>query len=179
MRLGGGAGRASGRSLAAVTSKWFDVEGPVLAEVFVVAADAGGIVLSGPCGAAAWHIEVPDGADPMTVVAEVIGRVLGPPALLHSTSWRRDKGGVMLTFLAVADPPQIASFESAAIGRADLARGEATAAPVAVASDQVLEHALRHLAWLAKDDSVVASTLDEAWKHHLDGYTPEPFRSLF
>jgi hypothetical protein len=42
----------------------------------------------------------------------------------------------------------------------------------------VLEHALRHLAWLAIDDRVVHSTLSEQWQELLKGYVPEPFRHL-
>jgi len=41
----------------------------------------------------------------------------------------------------------------------------------------VLEHALRHLSWLAKDDPVVADELRD-WAGVLGAYAPEPFRSL-
>lgn len=43
---------------------------------------------------------------------------------------------------------------------------------------QVVEHGLRHLAWLVKDDPVVAHELSESWKAVLAGYTPDPFRHL-
>jgi hypothetical protein len=42
----------------------------------------------------------------------------------------------------------------------------------------VLEHGLRHLAWLAKDDEVVAERLNPAWRDALAGYVPEPFRGF-
>jgi len=42
----------------------------------------------------------------------------------------------------------------------------------------VLEHALRHLAWLAEDDDVVRHELSGEWRAALAGYVPEPFRSL-
>ena len=148
----------------------------MLGEVFVVAMTGQGITLSGPCGPAPWHIEVAEGEDPMPVVGAVVERVLGPPRLLHSTSWRRDKGGVMLTFLAVVEPAQVAAYEVAPVGRAELARGGSTSAPKAIGHVQVLEHALRHLSWLAKDDAVVAGALDARWREALDTYTPEPFR---
>jgi hypothetical protein len=64
------------------------------------------------------------------------------------------------------------------VDRADLARGHATAAPVAVATGQVLEHGLRHLAWLVQDDPAVAGQLAGPWTAALAGYTPEPFRHL-
>ena len=40
-------------------------EGPVQAEVFVLARDGEGIKLTGPCGADAWYLEV--GEDDVTV----------------------------------------------------------------------------------------------------------------
>lgn len=156
----------------------FDVGGPVLAEVFVVWADPSGIHLSGPCGPAAWHVEVGEGQDPMAVVAGIVEKALGPPLLLHSTSWRRAKTGVVLTFFAVVERDAVAAYESVPVGRSDLARGGATTSPESVVQDQVLEHALRHLAWLAKDDPVVGATLAGDWKAHLCDYVPEPFRSL-
>jgi hypothetical protein len=156
----------------------FDIEGPVLGEVFVVFADATGVHLSGPCGPTGWGIEVAAGDDPMIVVHEVVRRVLGDPILLHSTSWRRAKTGVMLSFLAVVSPSQVESFEAVGVGRSELARGSESAAPTAIAEAQVLEHALRHLSWLAKDDEVVARALDDDWRAALEGYVPEPFRAL-
>jgi len=42
----------------------------------------------------------------------------------------------------------------------------------------VLEHGLRHLAWLAVEDEVVRTTLDDDWKRLLTDYVPEPFRHL-
>jgi hypothetical protein len=44
--------------------------------------------------------------------------------------------------------------------------------------DQVVEHALRHLAWLAEDDPVVREELSPAWRAALATYVPEPFRNL-
>jgi len=42
----------------------------------------------------------------------------------------------------------------------------------------VVEHGLRHMAWLAKDDPVVAAELPPDWHRVLAGYVPEPFRNL-
>ena len=39
-------------------------------------------------------------------------------------------------------------------------------------------HGLRHLAWLAQDDAVVAGELSDDWRTVLHGYMPEPFRAL-
>lgn len=156
----------------------FDVEGPVQAEVFVLWLAEGGPSLTGPCGAAPWYIEVGAHEDPLAVVAATVRRVIGEPLVAHSTSWRRDREAVVLSFVAVIDPTLVADMPSTPLGRAELARGDATAAPATIASAQVIEHGLRHLAWLVKDDPRVAERLDAGWREALDGYVPEPFRHL-
>src|SRR3954447_126623 len=52
---------------AGTPSGTFTVEGPVLAEILVVALNGTDIRLSGPCGAEPWLVEVADG-DPTEVV---------------------------------------------------------------------------------------------------------------
>jgi hypothetical protein len=155
-----------------------DVEGPVQAEVFVVWLGPDGIELTGPCGAASWMIELGATDHPVEVVARIVRDVVGQPLLVHSTSWRRDRDAVILSFVVVIDEALVGSMETAPIGRAELARSEAAAAPRSIAHDQVVEHGLRHLAWLAQDDPVVADELSPAWRQALAGYIPEPFRAL-
>lgn len=155
-----------------------DIDGPVQAEVFVVWLNAGHVELTGPCGAAPWLIELGEFDDPMVIVEQIVRYVLGPPQLLHSTSWRRDRGAVVLSFVAVIDESQVREMASAPIGRTALARSTATSAPTAIGFEQVVEHGLRHIAWLAQDDAVVAAALSEPWRTALAGYVPEPFRHL-
>jgi hypothetical protein len=69
-------------------------------------------------------------------------------------------------------------MESAPIGRTVLARSSATAAPATIDYRQVVEHGLRHMAWLAHDDRVVAEALPDDWRPVLATYVPEPFRHL-
>jgi hypothetical protein len=114
----------------------------------------------------------------METVARIVRDMVGPPRLLHSTSWRRDRDAVILTFVAVIDAELAAGMVSAPIGRADLARSSATEAPPAIGHEQVVEHGLRHMAWLAVDDPVVAAALPPSWRTALAGYAPEPFRNL-
>lgn len=64
------------------------------------------------------------------------------------------------------------------ISRIELARSGATSAAKTIASAQVLEHGLRHLAWLSKEDQAVIDALSDEWKRALDDYVPEPFRNL-
>jgi hypothetical protein len=103
---------------------------------------------------------------------------IGEPILVHSTSWRRDRDAVILTFLVAIDPRLVGTMDSALVRRSDLARSAATSVPTEIAHEQVLEHALRHLAWLAQDDPVVAGELPPSWVGALAGYMPEPFRAL-
>jgi hypothetical protein len=155
-----------------------DVEGPVQAEVFVLFRDGDQLRLTGPCGADPWYLEVGADEDPMAVVAAAVRRVIGEPVVVHSTSWRRDRGGVQLSFVAVIDRGLVGAMTSAPVVRAALARGTADAAPETIATLSVLEHGLRHLAWLVKDDPVVSGRLDEGWHGALSEYVPEPFRHL-
>jgi hypothetical protein len=156
----------------------WDVEGPVQAEVFVVWLSGDRIELTGPCGAAPWIIQLGETDHPVEAVDRIVRDVVGAPRLVHSTSWVRAREAVILSFLVVIDPELRRGMESAPIERADLARSAATAAPSAIGHRQVLEHALRHLAWLAKDDPIVAGELSSAWREALARYVPEPFRGL-
>jgi hypothetical protein len=156
----------------------WDVGGPVQAEVFVVWLNEDHLELTGPCGAAPWLIELGATEHPVEIVDRIVRDVLGPPRLIHSTSWRRDREAVILSFVVVIDPGQVGAMDSAPIGRTELARSSATAAPRAIASEQVIEHGLRHMAWLAHDDPTVAAELSDSWRQLLAGYVPEPFRAL-
>jgi hypothetical protein len=155
-----------------------DVEGPVQAEVFVVWLNGDHAELTGPCGAAPWMIELGEVEHPVAVVDRIVRDIVGPPVLVHSTSWRRDHGAVVLSFVVVIHETLVGSMASAPIGRSELARSKATAAPSAIGHDQVIEHGLRHLAWLATDDPVVAAELPASWRSVLEPYAPEPFRAL-
>src|SRR6266851_8026228 len=73
---------------AAAPAPW-GTEGPVQAEVFVVRMRGGTLELTGPCGPDAWYIESHDEDDPMDLVKRLSTNLMGPPLLVHSTSWRR------------------------------------------------------------------------------------------
>ena len=51
------------------------------------------------------------------------------------------------------------------------------APPESITVEAVLEHAVRHLAWLSRDDPAIATVL-AGWFGVLEGYLPEPFRAL-
>jgi hypothetical protein len=69
-------------------------------------------------------------------------------------------------------------LEAVAVRRCPLARSSATHPPAVIRVEQVVEHALRHLAWLAGDDAVVRRCLGERWSHVLRAYALEPFRAM-
>jgi hypothetical protein len=123
-------------------------------------------------------MEIGDDDDPVEVVTRLSTNLLGKPLLVHSTSWRRARGGVILTFVVVIRDDQAPQLEGVPIARAELARNTATEAPKAIAATQVIEHGLRHLAWLAREDPVVPTVLSPEWKDYLQGYVPEPFQHI-
>jgi hypothetical protein len=117
---------------------------------------------------------------PANAVLDVLKRYPLEPVVVHSTSWRHEEGRVVLTYVAVVKPALKLPPDSLVelpVSRAALARGEAMAAPKAIGVDAVLEHALRHLSWLVKDDPAVMQTLT-GWRGALERYQPEPFREL-
>jgi hypothetical protein len=154
------------------------VEGPVQAEVFVLRMRAGKPELAGPCGPDPWYIELANEDDPVEVVHQLSRNLMGEPVLVHSTSWRRARGAVVLSFVVVNSDDQAPQLAGVPISRASLARSEATSAPKSIAAAQVLEHGLRHLAWLAREDQTAVDVLSEEWKRALADYVPEPFRNI-
>src|SRR5688572_31129954 len=100
----------------------FDVEGPVKGEVYLVWLADGSIRLGGPDGPRAWELEVAGDEHPVEAVDRIVRDVVGEPLLVHSTSWRRDRDSVVLSFLVVVDPALVAGQPSVVVGRQDLAR---------------------------------------------------------
>jgi hypothetical protein len=155
-----------------------DVEGPVTAEVFTLARSADELLLTGPCAAAPWHIESGAGEHPIDTVRRIVEGAIDGVLLVHSTSWRYERDAVVLSFVVVIDPDAVGAMDAAPVVRSALARSSTHAAPETIGHLQVLEHGLRHLAWLAKEDAMVRATLDDGWRALLAGYVPEPFRQL-
>ncbi len=133
-----------------------------------------------PVHADSLRVGLNPSAAPADVVLDVLKWYPLQPLVVHSTSWRHEAGRVILTYAAVVDAPgelPAGSLLVLPVARADLARGDATSAPKTIGVDAVLEHALRHLAWLVRDDPAVKKAL-EGWGHALAAFVPEPFRPL-
>ncbi|MGH2704117.1 MAG: hypothetical protein ACRDJ4_03185 [Actinomycetota bacterium] len=148
-------------------------------EVLPVELRDGRIISFRPDCADSLIVGWPAGARPEDVAASAMRQLGLDPLVLHSTSWRHGGGEVVLTYLAVIGPSggPPAEWEAVPVERTELARGGATAPPPSIGVAQVLEHALRHLAWLLKDDAVVSAALPD-WAGVLSTYEPEPFRAL-
>lgn len=147
-------------------------------EILPVAMSASRIVFLKPAHAESLVVGWAVGERPEQIAAQTLARLGLQPTILHSTSWRHRGEEVVLTYLATLEDISVPdSWEVVPVGRAELARGDKTAPPPVIGILQVLEHALRHLAWLVKDDSEIQEAIPH-WKDVLAEYTPEPFREL-
>jgi class 3 adenylate cyclase/CRP-like cAMP-binding protein len=149
-------------------------------EILPVFASEGTIRYLRPIGGDSLQIGSGGSHHPNEAVVAALGKYRIEPKAVHSTSWRYERGRLILTYLAVLDgrvePPQ--GMSSLDVRRADLARGSATGPPPSIQIDSVVEHALRHLAWLLQDDPAIKRTLGDRWTAILSTYEPEPFRSF-
>jgi hypothetical protein len=149
-------------------------------EVLPVGMDSDGLFWMKPIHADSLRVGLGASAKPHATVLEVLRWYPLEPVVVHSTSWRHEEGRVILTYVAVIETPRSLPPDSLLklrVGRASLARGDAMAAPRSIGVDAVLEHALRHLSWLVKDDPAVMETLS-SWTQALAAFQPEPFRAL-
>jgi hypothetical protein len=127
-----------------------------------------------------WQTPCEAGRYPGDLLLTQLRDAGAPAEILHSTSWRYEGGRLILTYVAVlpgrsAGPRNLVPEP---VQRIDLARGGAETPPEAIGVGQVVEHGLRHLSWLVKDDPVVNERLGPEWAKALEGYEPEPFRAL-
>jgi hypothetical protein len=148
-------------------------------EAIVLYLDAEGIRHLSPHGLETIRAPWDPDFDPTESIVDAIAELGLAPVMVHSTSWRIVQRQLVLTFLVVVEAPSDlpATHEVELVTRAELARGRATGPPPDVHLSQVVEHGLRHLAWLmAEDDSIHQALLD--WSEPLAGYRPEPFRAF-
>jgi hypothetical protein len=149
-------------------------------EILPVGLTGGKLFWLRPIHAPSLRVGVSKSAEPSQVVLEVVASYALHPQIVHSTSWRYEDGRIVLTYVVVVEPPGLLppdSLELTPIERSDLARGAATAPPDSITVNAVLEHAVRHLAWLNREDPAIAAELAE-WSGVLGSYVPEPFRAL-
>jgi hypothetical protein len=149
-------------------------------EILAVTLQQGKLVWFKPVHAPSLRVGLPRAAEPGDHVLQVIGWYPLLPRVVHSTSWRYENDRVVLTYLVVVEPTKALppdSLEEVEVERAELDRGKSMAPPDSIGLAAVLEHALRHLSWLIRDDPAIAAALPD-WSDVLEGYRPEPFRAL-
>lgn len=153
------------------------IDGPLRAELFVVWLEDGDIRTVGEDGCAEWFIALDPALEPQQPVRQVLEDQIWEPIVLHSTSWRHADTGVVLTFLAVVDG--IPDVDSVVVTPAPPgARAASAGSPRRIEAADVLQHALRHLAWLADEDAEIGENLPTGWIRALAPYRPEPFRNF-
>ena len=149
-------------------------------EILPVGLRDGGLFWLKPVHAESLRVGLPRTAKPGDIVLDVLAWYPLTPHVAHSTSWRYEEGRVILTYVAVVTPPDALppdTLVALPVAHAELARGEALAPPLSIGVTQVIEHALRHLSWLVRDDPAIAAALHE-WAAVLASYQPEPFRAF-
>lgn len=155
------------------------VKTEVMSEILPVREHSGRIWLLRPRGSESWLAPVRE-----MRVDEVVVSALEPHqfrcAIVHSTSWRQTPVGVLLTHMAaLLDPiPMPAAFEWSCVDRTQLARVHARHPSSSISVDQVIEHGLRHLNWLAERDTEICRSLGPGWRQALTAYQSEPFVAL-
>jgi len=100
-----------------------------------------------------------------------------PDLVVHSTSWRYDTAGrVVLTYVVLPDPDVAGPATELASPR--IARGVASGrpTPARVGVDEVVAHAVRHLAFLLPTDPQVRRAVGPAaeWAAALREWDPAP-----
>lgn len=148
-------------------------------EAVVLYLDHEGIKHLSPVGRETARAPWDPDLDPHEAVVDAVAELGLVPRMVHSTSWRAVRDLVLLTFLVVVEPPACVPDGCAVelVTRAELARGGPTGPPPQVHLSQVVEHGLRHLAWLVREDRAIRSAL-QGWATVLTPYDPEPFRAF-
>lgn len=150
-----------------------------IAEVWVVGADEAGISLLS--GGDAWRSPgVIRSGHRSYDEAKWLVRDVDDVAVLHSTSWRDDTDVFVHTYVAVARLDDLAETVWPDAQPITLRLLEHVGKPTRVgAADEpqptyihVLEHSLRHLAFLSEHDAAVQAALDEHWRRHLEPLEP-------
>lgn len=132
-----------------------------------------------PRGNETLHADWEPELDPTESIVDAVASLGLAPRMAHSTSWRLVHRDVVLTFLVVVEAPaeEPPGLAGELVTRSDLARGHATGPPATVHVTQVVEHGLRHLAWLVREDEAIHDAMP-GWPSALAAYDAEPFRAF-
>jgi hypothetical protein len=145
---------------------------PPLAEIIPLSVRGSRLFLLSPDQSGSWLVPCTGGAHPEHSVARVLVDAGLHARVVHSTSWRHEKGRLVLTYVACLDEEPMTHSPLAAreVCRQSMARGTPTSAPERITFGQVVEHGLHHLAWLVGHDRAVRNSLTGAWIRALSPY---------
>lgn len=155
------------RAQAAPPSR--DFAGQAL-ELIPVGLDREGLFWIRPLHADSLRVGLPASARPAEVVVDVLKSYPLTAVAVHSSSWRHEGATTVLTYVAVVEP-DAAAAATASLAVIRLCAGEAHA------HGPVVEHAVRHIAWLRLNEPALGAAL-ATWDGVLAGLDPEPFRAL-
>jgi hypothetical protein len=147
-------------------------------EVFIVCRDPRGLANLRPVHADSLRLAMAVGREPADLVLAAVARYDLRPIVVHSTSWRSEPGRIILSTSRRSRLPSRwarSSSRSRSVAPSSPQRSDGRSSSIGTL--RVLEHALRHLSWLVRDDRAVQDAL-AAWSLDLDAYVPEPFRNL-
>jgi hypothetical protein len=138
--------------------------------------------------ASSWLVPHQPGLHPNSAIVQHLAAFFGDKfepraSIVHSTSWRSSNQGeqLIITYL-VALPQRCWMYDWAAAGRifmqqvgpVEQVHGDNLHAPENIEVDNVLAHALDHLALLYSYDADIQAVLEPAWLDLLQQRLPKP-----
>lgn len=153
----------------------------VRAELWIVAADQTGIWLLN--GDDAWRSDRISADGDVHAEVELLAYGHAPDlalSVIHSTSWRQDGPGVVLTYVAIGQAGEFVQdrWPSALPITTQLVElagrpypHDAAQAPLPRHLD-VLMHAVRHLRFLRDTDAPTRDAMSAEWRHYLEAFEP-------
>ncbi len=150
-------------------------------ELWTLAADDAGIWLVS--GGDAWRSARIDADSFVQSEVELLAAEYAPGVRLqvtHSTSWRQDRSGLVVTYVAIAEAPEfvqdrwpdalpLTTEVLAEVGKPHPHAPNGAPMPRRI---DVLVHAVRHLRFLRDMDVPTSAAMDSNWKRHLEPFEP-------
>jgi hypothetical protein len=153
----------------------------VRVELWVAAADQAGIWLIS--GDDAWRSDRISADEDVQAEVELLAYGQAPDlalSVIHSTSWRQDGPGIVLTYVAIGQAGEFVQdqFPAALPITTELLEAvgrpyphDAAQAPTPRHID-VLMHAIRHLRFLRDTDEPTRAAMSPEWRRHLEAFEP-------
>ena len=138
--------------------------------------------------AQSWHVFHQTARHPTDTVLEHVERFFGDlfepdGSIVHSTSWRycSRTDCLILTYLVVLPQRTWRCYRAASnrlvaqqVGKGEPVRGDHLRPPGRIEMNNILAHALDHLAWLKCADASINAVLEAGWLLVLETRLPKP-----